>query len=77
MIYSPSRREGARGWAIQFRASLCSSTDILYAMGIKSTPPDEAYDIGGLEGSLAPVGSPIAIVLLIGVICVIGASSIR
>jgi hypothetical protein len=48
---------GGEGWAIQFRASLCSSTDILYAMGIKPTPPGEAYDIGGLEGSLAPVGS--------------------
>jgi hypothetical protein len=34
MTYSHSRREGARGWAIQFRPSLCSSTDILYAMGI-------------------------------------------
>jgi hypothetical protein len=29
--YSPSQREGARGWAIQF-SPLCCNTDILYAM---------------------------------------------
>ena len=34
----------------------------------KPTPPGEAYDISGLEGFLAPVGSPIAIVLLIGIV---------
>ena len=39
MTYSPSRREGARGWAIQFRPSLCSSTDILYPMGIDLAVP--------------------------------------
>jgi hypothetical protein len=33
-LLSPSRGEGARGWAIQFRPSLCPSTDILYAMDI-------------------------------------------
>ena len=37
MTYSPSQREGARGWAIQFRPSLCSNTDILYAMGIQGS----------------------------------------
>jgi hypothetical protein len=39
MTYSPSRREGARGWAIQVRPSVCSSTDILYAMGIDLAVP--------------------------------------
>lgn len=34
----------------------------------KPTPPGEAYDISGLAGFQAPVGSLIAIVLLIGLV---------
>ena len=60
MTYSPSRREGARGWAIQFRPSLCSSTDILYAMGISSvSPPSSARSMVllGLCACLRPAGT--------------------
>jgi len=42
MTYSPSQREGVRGWTIQFRPSLCSNTDILYAMGIDQAAASSA-----------------------------------